>query len=46
MFNAKHSAALNTIVDAKSLKVIYIQNHSDGIITIPKYYYIGKIVES
>jgi len=46
IFDAKYNAALNTIVNAKSLKVIYIQNYSDGVITIPKYYYIGKIVES
>ena len=46
IFDAKYSAALNTVVDAKSPKVIYIQNYSDGVVTIPKHYYIGKIVES
>ena len=46
MFNAKYSAALNIVVDAKSPKVIRIQNYSDGVITIPKHRYIGKIVES
>ena len=46
MFNSRHPAALNAVIDAKTPRVVALKNPSKGMLTIPKRYPIGRIEES
>ncbi|KAK4236653.1 hypothetical protein C8A03DRAFT_35444, partial [Achaetomium macrosporum] len=46
MFNSRHDAAFNAVVDAKTPKVVALKNPTKGMMKIPKRYPIGRIEES
>ncbi len=45
MFNSRHPAALNAVIDAKTLRVVAFKNLLKGMLTILKRYPIGYIEE-
>ena len=46
MFNSAHDAAFNAVLSAKTPRVVPVKNTTQGMITIPKRFPIGKIEEN
>ncbi|KAK0732890.1 hypothetical protein B0T26DRAFT_758090, partial [Lasiosphaeria miniovina] len=46
LFNSKHSAVVNALIDAKTPKLVRVVNPSRGTMTIPKHFHVGEINEN